>query len=77
MQRVIISRSTAADGEYVAVCIGDTAGEKEPSLSEREHALPILLHADNGPAFRLRFVDQRLGEDPHLGVGQPLRRAGP
>jgi transposase InsO family protein len=33
-------------------------------------ALPILLHAYNGPAIRLGLVVERLGEGANLTIGQ-------
>src|SRR6478672_3535977 len=33
-------------------------------------ALPIVLHADHGPAAPLRFVVESLGKCSDLGVGQ-------
>ena len=41
---------------------------------ERKDALPVVLHADHGPAFLLRFVVKRLGEGADLAGGKPLCR---
>src|SRR5262249_30045319 len=45
------------------------------SLLEREDALPVVLHADDGPALRLRLVVERGREGADPAVGQALRRA--
>src|SRR5215475_8569490 len=42
---------------------------------EREHLLPVVLHADDDPAALLRLVIERLGEGADPGVGQPLGRS--
>jgi hypothetical protein len=43
-------------------------------LFEREDLLPVVLHADDRPALRLRYVVHLLAEGADLGVGQSLRR---
>src|SRR5438128_252869 len=50
------------------------SSSRSPSWIECEDALPVVLHADDGPAFLLRFVIERLREDADLGVRQPLGR---
>src|SRR5262245_46811424 len=45
------------------------------SLVEREHALPVLLHAGGDPALSGRLVVERLGEGAHPRVRQLPRRA--
>src|SRR6516164_2971451 len=43
-------------------------------LFEREDALPVVLHADDGPTLLLRHVVHRLAQGADLGVWQSLRR---
>jgi hypothetical protein len=38
------------------------------TLLERENTLPVILHANDGPALTLRLVVQRLREGADLGV---------
>jgi len=38
------------------------------ALFERENTLPVILHANDGPAHTLRLVVQRLREGADLGV---------
>src|SRR4029078_13271029 len=45
--------------------------QRSGSAFEPEDALPVLLHADHGPAVLLRFVVERLGKCADLGVRQP------
>ncbi len=45
------------------------------SLVPCEDLLPVTLHADNKPAFRLGFVIQRLRKCANLGIRQPLCRS--
>src|SRR5208283_2940377 len=39
-----------------------------------KYLLPVVLHADHGPALRLGLVVQRLGKRADLAVRQSLRR---
>jgi len=39
-------------------------------LLKSENALPVVLHADNDPAFVLRLVVERLGKGTDLGIRQ-------
>src|SRR5271168_2844361 len=43
-------------------------------LIEREDALPVVLHADDGPAVLLCLIIKRRREGADLSIGQALRR---
>ena len=45
------------------------------ALRGREDLLPVVLHADDGPAVLLRLVVERLRKGTELGVRQSLGRA--
>src|SRR6516165_8814085 len=42
------------------------------SLIKGKDALPIVLHADDGPAILLRLVVERLRKGADLGIGKSL-----
>ena len=50
------------------------AKSRPRALVKRKDALPVVLHADDGPAILLRLVVQRLRKGADLGVGKSLRR---
>src|SRR5215472_4742132 len=44
-------------------------------LFERKNALPIVLHADHGPATLFPLIVECLGKGADLRIRKPLRRA--
>src|SRR6516162_8614526 len=76
--RFYVSAGMGARGDPSSaseVC-SDIQGSAEKLASspsvEGEYALPIVLHADDGPVFLLRFIVKRLTERAHFGFRKPL-----